>query len=97
MQRWGRHEATVNRAIGSFDRVTDRRVLDVQPARLAVVNVPVGMTVAEFARRYPSSVSVQTLALINGVADPSQPLRDRLAKRVVGGTGPDRALESTRR
>jgi hypothetical protein len=55
------------------------------------------MTVAEFARRYPSSVSVQTLALINGVADPSQPLRDRLAKRVVGGTGPDRALESTRR
>jgi predicted Zn-dependent protease len=86
-QRWGRHEATVNRAIGSFNRVTDRRVLDVQPARLRVVNVPAGMTVAEFARRYPSTVSVQTLASLNGVSDPNQPLRDRLAKRVVGGPG----------
>ena len=56
-----------------------------QPARLEIVNVPAGMTVAEFARRYPSTVSVQTLAIMNGVADPNQPLRDRLAKRVVGG------------
>ena len=97
MQRWRRHEATVNRAIGSFDRADDRRVLNVQPARLELVNVPAGMTVAEFARRYPSTVSVQTLALINGVADANQPLRDRLAKRVVGGTGLDRDVESTRR
>ena len=96
-QRWGRHEAAVNRAIGSFDRVDDRRVLNVQPARLELVNVPSGMTVAQFANRYPSTVSVQTLALINGVADANQPLRDRLAKRVVGGTGPNRELESTRR
>ena len=84
-ERWSRHQGTINQAIGSFDRVTDRRVLDVQPARIKVVNVPAGMTVADFARRYPSTVNVQTLALINGVADPNQPLRDRLAKQVVGG------------
>jgi predicted Zn-dependent protease len=96
-QRWGRHEATVNRSIGSFDRVSDARVVNVQPARLQLVNVPVGMTVSEFARRYPSTVSVQTLALINGVADANQPLRDRLAKRVTGGPGTDRSMESTRR
>ena len=96
-QRWGRHQAAVNRAIGSFDRVTDRRVLDVQPARLALVNVPSGMTVAEFARRYPSTVSVQTLALINGVSDPNQPLRDRVAKRVVGGPGRREPERATRR
>jgi predicted Zn-dependent protease len=84
-ERWRRHEGTINRAIGSFDRVTDRRVIDVQPAHIKIVNVPAGMTVAEFARRYPSNVSVQTLALINGVSDPNQPLRDRLAKQVVGG------------
>jgi predicted Zn-dependent protease len=86
-ERWGRHQATVNQAIGSFDRVSDRRVLDMQPARINIVTVPAGMTVAEFARRYPSTVSVQTLALINGVSDPNQPLRDRLAKQVVGGPG----------
>jgi predicted Zn-dependent protease len=84
-ERWRRHEQIINQAIGSFDRVTERRVLDMQPARIKVVNVPAGMTVAEFARRYPSNVSVQTLALINGVSDPNQPLRDRLAKQVVGG------------
>jgi predicted Zn-dependent protease len=86
-ERWGRHQATVNQAIGSFDRVSDRRVLDMQPARINIVTVPAGMTVAEFARRHPSTVSVQTLALINGVSDPNQPLRDRLAKQVVGGPG----------
>jgi predicted Zn-dependent protease len=96
-QRWSRHQAAVNRAIGSFDRVTDRRVLDVQPARLSLVNVPSGMTVAEFARRYPSTVSVQTLALINGVSDPNQPLRDRLAKRVVGGPARREPERATRR
>lgn len=89
-ERWRRHEGTINQAIGSFDRVTDRRVIDVQPARIKIVNVPAGMTVAEFARRYPSNVSVQTLALINGVSDPNQPLRDRLAKQVVGGPRPPR-------
>jgi predicted Zn-dependent protease len=86
-ERWGRHQATINQAIGSFDRVSDRRVLDMQPARINIVTVPANMTVAEFARRYPSTVSVQTLALINGVSDPNQPLRDRLAKQVVGGPG----------
>jgi predicted Zn-dependent protease len=96
-QRWGRHEATINRALGSFDRVTDRRVLDVQPARLRVVKVPAGMTVAEFARRYPSTASLQTLASINGVSGPDQPLRDRLAKQVVGGPGERGAARATRR
>jgi predicted Zn-dependent protease len=90
---WRRHETTINRAIGSFDRVTERRVLDVQPARLRIVTVPAGMTVAEFGRRYASTVSVQTLALINGVSDPNQPLRDRLAKQVVGGPRADRATD----
>jgi predicted Zn-dependent protease len=89
-ERWGRHQATINQAIGSFDRVTDRRVLEMQPARIKIVPGPAGTTVAEFARRYPSTVSVQTLALINGVSDANRPLRDRLAKQVVGGPGTPR-------
>jgi predicted Zn-dependent protease len=95
--RWRQHQATINQAIGSFDRLTDARLLEVQPARLRIVNVPAGMTVAEFARRYPSTVSAQTLAILNGVSSPDQPLRDRFAKRVVGGTGMPGAMEETRR
>jgi predicted Zn-dependent protease len=95
--RWRAYEGVVNDAIGSFDRLRDARLLEMQPARLRIVNVPEGMTVAEFARRYPSSVGLQTLAILNGVSDPDQPLRDRLAKRVVGGPGPDRPSDETRR
>jgi predicted Zn-dependent protease len=93
--RWRAHQGTINEAIGSFDRLRDPRLLEVQPARIRIVNVPAGMTVSEFARRFPSTVSVQALAVLNGVSGPDQPLRDRLAKQVVGGPG--RFLEETRR
>jgi predicted Zn-dependent protease len=96
-ERWSRQQGAVNEAIGSFDRLTDPRLLEVQPARIRLVTVPAGMTVTEFARRYPSTVSAQALAVLNGVTDPNQPLRDRLAKRVVGGAGIPGATEETRR
>jgi hypothetical protein len=45
--------------------------------------------VAEFNRRYPSTIKVEEVALINGVAGPSETLRPgRLYKRVVGGAKP---------
>jgi predicted Zn-dependent protease len=96
-ERWARHEGAVNQAIGSFDRVRDARLLEVQPARLEIVTVPAGMTVAEFARRFPSTVGVQALATLNGVDGPDRPLRDRLAKRVVGGPRATRSIDETRR
>jgi predicted Zn-dependent protease len=83
--RWRSAEAAVTRSINSFDRVTDRRVLDVQPRRVRIVEVPRGMTVAEFYERYPSTVNLQTVANINGVT-PGERLPAGAAKRVVGGS-----------
>ena len=83
--RWPRHESVVTASVGSFAPLTDRRFLDVQPKRVDLVTLPQPMTIEEFARRYPSTVSVQTLAIINGV-EPGQRLEaGRKAKRVVGG------------
>jgi predicted Zn-dependent protease len=63
-------------------------LLSVPPKRLHLVTLPQAMTIEEFARRYPSTVSVQTLAIINEV-EPGQLMEaGRKAKRVVGGELP---------
>jgi predicted Zn-dependent protease len=85
---WRASAGEIDRALGSFDRVSDRRVLDVQPRRLDIVELQRAMSVEEFARQYGSSTPVGTLALINQL-EPGESLRSgELAKRVVG-SGPD--------
>ncbi len=68
----------------SFKRLTDRRLLSVQPQRLAIVTVPDDMSVEQFASRYPSSVPLKTLAVLNQLDDGERLRRGSLAKRVVG-------------
>jgi predicted Zn-dependent protease len=78
-----------DRALGasleSFRPLTDRRALEVEPARLAVVTLDRDMTLEEFARRVPSSVSLDELALLNRVEPVARLGRGELVKRVVGG------------
>jgi predicted Zn-dependent protease len=86
--RWPRYESTITSSVGSFAPLTDRRFLSVQPKHLDIVTVPQAMTIEEFARRYPSTVSASTLAIINEV-EPGQIMEaGRKAKRVVGGELP---------
>ncbi len=82
--RWSAYSRPILGFIGSFDRVTDRRVLSVQPARLKVIDLRSAMAFAEFDRRYPSTVKPELAALINhttvdGVVKAGE------AKQVVGG------------
>jgi hypothetical protein len=59
----------------------------VNPARVELVKLNSQMTLEQFNRQYPSTVTLQELAIINQVEDPSTPLQaGRLIKRVVGGT-----------
>jgi predicted Zn-dependent protease len=94
--RWPRYDDVMAEALNSFRRLTDRRYLDVQPKRLAIVNVPRAMSLRDFADRYPSTVPLETLAIINettvdGMVEPGP------AKRVVGGELPDEEFGSPRR
>jgi predicted Zn-dependent protease len=78
----------LSKAVYSFRPITDRRYLDVKPARLDVVRLPAAMTLRQFAERYPSSVDLERLALINQTTpDQRFAAGDRL-KRVVGGELP---------
>lgn len=85
---WRGYDAVLTGAIASFGPVTDRSLLDVQPRRVDVVSLPSRMTLEEFARRYPSTVDLETLAIINHL-EPGQALPAGLElKRVVGGALP---------
>jgi len=87
-ERWSTYSAAIGATLQSFVNVTDRAVLDVQPARVRIVTIDRSMTSADFARRSPSSVSSDLVAVINDVqADATLPAGSVL-KQVVGGVSP---------
>ncbi len=78
------YDAAFRGFIGSFRRLTDPAALGIKPNRLMITRVPRAMTLAEFNRQYPSVVPIETLALINGVADGNAQLAaGASAKRVI--------------
>ena len=75
-------------SLASFSEVSSLRYLDVKPKTIDVVEVPQDMTLANFAKRYPSTVKISELAIINGVSEDTVLEKGRLVKRVVGGKLP---------
>lgn len=79
-----RYRATLDAWTRSYQRVTDPELLNVQPDRIATVELASATTLESFADSYPSVVSIEELALINQVAGPTTSLAaGTLAKRVV--------------
>ena len=57
-----------------------------QPNKVNVVSLPQAMSLSEFAQRYPSSIPIAELAIINQVENPSTPIpAGTLLKQVAGG------------
>jgi len=73
-------------AMGTFSELTDSSALSVKPARVKIVRIDQPMSVSDFNSKYPSSVKLEEVALINGV-DPGGKIPAGHAKQVVGGTG----------
>jgi predicted Zn-dependent protease len=74
--------------IRSFDELRDRSKLDVEPARIDVVQVSRQMTLEQFNSQYPSTVPIEQLAIINELEGPQSVVpAGRSLKRVVGGRG----------
>jgi predicted Zn-dependent protease len=90
------YDGTFRRAIGSFRELNDPAALNVQPARIELVKLDQPMTLAEFNQRYPSSVKVEEVALINGVQSANASLKaGEFYKRVVGGVKPSSSSNLT--
>jgi predicted Zn-dependent protease len=85
---WSARGNAIGQALRSFAEVTDPTVLGVQPRRIELVRTPSSMTIEEFHRRYPSTVPVQTVGVINGYRAGETIPAGTLMKRVVGEGAP---------
>jgi predicted Zn-dependent protease len=88
LDTWSSYANGMQQSLTSFTKVTNRRYLKVSPATIDVVKLPKSMNMTEFVRRYPSTVDVEQLALINEVNVDTVMEKGRLVKRVVGGELP---------
>jgi predicted Zn-dependent protease len=76
--------SALQRSVVSFDRLTDAAALGVQPLRIQLVTVPRAMTLEQLNAQYPSSISLEEVALINGIGTTDQLRSGQRVKRVVG-------------
>jgi predicted Zn-dependent protease len=82
--KWPGYESLVVNSVRSFDVLTDQKILSVEPLRINIVTLEQAMTFEEFADRYPSPVSNETLALINRAALSDRFEAGHMLKDVVG-------------
>jgi predicted Zn-dependent protease len=84
-QAFSAHDATFKQVISSFGPLTDKAAEGVQPAKIELVRVPRDMTISEFNAQFPSTVPVDVVAIVNGVAKDGQLKGGQTAKRITGG------------
>ncbi|PWB68577.1 MAG: peptidase M48 [Holophagae bacterium] len=87
--RWATHQPAMEAKLATFRAVTDRRHLEVSPKRVELVELPDRMTLATFNQRFPSTVDLGALAIVNGVEETATLERGTLIKRIGGGELPD--------
>ena len=87
--KWSPYSRSMENSVGSFKRLTDRRYLDVEPKRIDVVKLSRAMTLGEFDRRYPSTVDLKTLGILNGVPEDARLEAGQRIKRITGGKLPE--------
>jgi len=84
--RFDSYSSAFQRSMGSFDRLTDADALAAQPMRVKLWPAPRVMTLTQFHTQYPSSVSLDEVALINGMDKTDQLRSGQAVKRVLGGS-----------
>ncbi len=82
---WDRYSRSFGIAMRSFGPLRERWALDRQPHRIEVIVPSNDMKLAEFMKRYPSTVPESTIAVINQLQPGDTFRAGRQAKRVTGG------------
>jgi predicted Zn-dependent protease len=76
------YNSTFRQVSGSFRQLTDPAALNVQPKKIEIVRLPSRMSLVVFNSRYPSTISLDELAIINGVQNTDSFEAGTLVKRV---------------
>jgi predicted Zn-dependent protease len=83
-QLWTNYQDIVVNSIGSFRRLTDSKILQMQPMHLKIMTVGKASTLGELAKQQGSPVQLETLAIINQTeANAGFKVGDRV-KMVIG-------------
>jgi predicted Zn-dependent protease len=82
--RYGTYKPAIAAWIRSFGRLTDRRILSVQPMRLRIETLRSPATISSLSREWNSPVKPEALALINAVSLAESIPAGTLVKRVTG-------------
>ncbi len=82
-EKYNSYASAFQRAHASFDRLTDARALAVQPNRVKIERASRAMTLAQFNQSLPSQISLDELAVINGMASNTMLSAGQMVKRVV--------------
>jgi predicted Zn-dependent protease len=77
------YDGVFRNVIGSFQRVTDPRLLNVTPQRLRIVQLPSAMSLTQFNAQYPSVIPLPQLAAINAFEPTAVLPAGTLVKRVI--------------
>jgi predicted Zn-dependent protease len=85
--KWKGYRDGLEGTMASFSRLTDAKALAAQPRHMKVIKLKRAMTLEEFAKAYPSTVPIETVALVNHVEPGGRLEAGRLAKQVLGGSG----------
>ena len=84
-QLWAKYQDIIIGSIGSFRRLTDPQILQMQPMHLKIVTVGKTSTLAELAKQESSPLSLGTLAIINQTAENASFRVGNRVKVVIGG------------
>lgn len=84
--RWPERSGVVAQSLASFERETDPATLRIEPRRLTIVELMRPQTMETLLRDYPSTVSPQIVALINGFRGVTSLPTGESFKRIVGGS-----------
>lgn len=82
--RYDSYRSTFRNWIRSYQRLTDSRILGLQPMRLKIETLRSPTSISTLARQWNSPVKPETLALINAVSLTEPIPAGTLVKRVVG-------------
>ena len=86
--RFRSYDNTLQSTLSSFRRLTNSAALNVQPKRVKVVRTDRAMTITQFQRRFPSTISLDRLAVMNGVEVGESIPAGTTMKQVVGQGAP---------
>ncbi|WP_141734064.1 M48 family metalloprotease [Oligoflexus tunisiensis] len=86
--RWAAYRPQVLQTFESFQPITDKDILSIQPLRITVTKLPQSMSLSAFVERRSSPVPVSRLAMINQVEPQETLAKGTPIKRVDGQLPP---------